>query len=34
MEIQWLKRSKEGYRVRITQRPADGLAEEVNVLAS
>jgi hypothetical protein len=34
IEIQWLGRSNEGYRVRITQRPADGRAEEVNVLAS
>jgi hypothetical protein len=34
IEIQWLRRSSEGYPVRITQRPADGPAEEVNVIAS
>jgi hypothetical protein len=34
IEIQWLRRSSEGFPVRITQRPAAGQAEEVNVIAS
>jgi hypothetical protein len=34
IEIQWLGRFKDGCRVRITQRPVVGQAEEVNALAS